>query len=74
VIECENRLRRDWQNFADVWVRTAELWRDQRRRQFEQEFLAELPAVLSRCQATVSEFEEVLRRTRQSLADPEKHA
>ena len=43
LTDCENRLRRDWLAFVEVWQRTAEVWRDHRRRQFEDEHLREVP-------------------------------
>ncbi len=67
--DTENRLRRDWQEFATVWQQTAETWKDQRRREFEDQHLRELPGVLSRCNAEMNEFRETLLRAMHALSD-----
>lgn len=71
LIECQNRMRRDWQAFTEVWQRVKPLWRDQRQRQFTEEFLEPLPPALSRCQAETQHFQETLQRSIHLLADPE---
>lgn len=71
LLDAENRLRRDWQNFASVWQSTAETWKDARRRQFENEQLKELPGVLSRTNAEVAQFRELVTKAAKALSDQE---
>lgn len=71
LLDAENRLRRDWQNFASVWQSTAETWKDARRSQFENEQLKELPGVLSRTNAEVAQFRELVTKAAKALSDQE---
>lgn len=69
--DAENRLRRDWLGFTEVWQRTADVWKDQRRQQFEERFLAGLPGVMSRTTAEIIHFRETLHRAMQAISDDE---
>ena len=71
LLDAENRLRRDWQNFAAVWQATAETWKDGRRSQFENEQLKELPGVLSRTNAEIAQFRELITKAAKALSDRE---
>lgn len=67
--DLENRLRHDWQAFVTIWQETKEQWKDKRRQEFEDRQLRELPVVLSRCQAELNQYREVMRRAMQALED-----
>jgi hypothetical protein len=67
--DLENRLRHDWQEFTAVWQETKTQWKDKRRQEFEDRQLRELPTVLTRCQAELNQYREVLRRAMQALED-----
>ena len=69
--DAENRLRRDWLAFTEVWQRTGDVWRDQRRQQFETRHLAQLPGVMSRTAAEIAHFRETLHRALQAISDDE---
>lgn len=69
--DAETQLRRDWIAFTEVWQRTADDWKDNRRQQFEERYLAELPGVMSRTTAEIVHFRETLHRAMQALSDDE---
>lgn len=69
--DVENRLRRDWQDFIVHWQATAEVWKDRRRQQFEEEYLNDLPAMLTRTTAELTQFRESLQQAMRTLADNE---
>lgn len=71
LLDCENRMRRDWQVFADCWQGTTDSWRDDRRRRFEEDHLRELPAALSRAQAELTQFGDALQSAMRALEDTE---
>ncbi|WP_164104092.1 hypothetical protein [Candidatus Laterigemmans baculatus] len=72
--DAENQLRRDWLSFTAVWQRTAEHWKDARRRQFETEYLAELPGAMSHTAAEIVRFRETLQKALRALSDDETPA
>ena len=71
LLDAENRLRRDWQAFAVVWQKTEETWKDSRRQQFENDHLKELPGLLSRTNAELVQFREMVSHAYRSLSDQE---
>ncbi len=72
LIDCENRGRRHWSEFTQLWARVKQGWRDRRCQQFEREHLAEFPAALNRLAAASQELQGSLRRAERDLADPER--
>jgi hypothetical protein len=69
LLDAENRLRHDWQQFIIVWQATADTWKDSRRQQFENEHLKELPGLLSRTSIELMEFRDLLQKAARSLSD-----
>lgn len=71
LLDAENRLRREWQAFVSVWQDSAKTWKDSRRQQFENDNLKELPGTLSRTNADVAKFRELMSRAARTLSDRE---
>ena len=75
LIDCQDRLKRDYIDFARAWATVKEDWLDDRCRQFEQEHLASLGPSLSRFSAAMNEFGDAVRKAESALkddrADPE---
>lgn len=74
LTDAQNRFRREFTDFARLWQETKEDWRDDRARQFEQEFLAPLGPSLSRFASTLSEFTEFLRKSQVAINDTDQHS
>ncbi|MEM6979650.1 MAG: hypothetical protein AAF539_08255 [Planctomycetota bacterium] len=72
--ESQSHLRQFFLGFVDQWQATKAVWRDEPARQFEGQYLRDLPATLKRTSAAADEFAEVLSRLEQQLADPEDHS
>lgn len=71
VTDCENRIQRDFIEFAKAWRETKEHWADTRRDQFERERLAELGPALTRFAAEVHNFSETITKANRDLRDEE---
>lgn len=69
--DAENRLRRCWQTFVVAWQDTKPTWRDNRRQQFENEHLRELPNLLNRTQSELSNYRETVQSIIRQLRDEE---
>lgn len=69
LLDAENRLRHDWQQFTIVWQATADTWKDSRRQQFENEHLQELPPLLSRTSIELMKFRDLMQKAARSLSD-----
>lgn len=71
LTDCENRYRRNWQDFTRRWRAVKEQWRDQRREQFEQQHLSGLPTALNHLSASMGELREALQAAERELRDPD---
>ncbi len=69
VQDAENRIKRDFADFARLWGDVKEDWLDDRSRKFEQEHLSSLGPSLSRFCAALHEFFDVVRRADVALKD-----
>lgn len=69
LTDAQNRFRREFTDFARLWQETKEDWRDDRCRQFEQEFLAPLGPSLTRFSSALGEFTELVRKSQNEIAD-----
>ncbi|TWU35167.1 hypothetical protein [Novipirellula artificiosorum] len=69
VQDAENRLKRDFIDFARMWADAKEQWLDDRCRSFEQEHLSSLGPSLNRFSAALNEFCDVIRRSDDTLRD-----
>ena len=69
LVDADNRFRQGFIDFATVWKRTQELWQDDRRRRFEQEYLQALGPALSRLAAELHDFQDIVRQANQELRD-----
>ncbi|TWU41210.1 hypothetical protein Q31b_26490 [Novipirellula aureliae] len=69
IRDAENKIRRDFIDFAKLWAEVRESWVDDRSRQFEQEHLSSLGPSLNRFASAMTEFCEVIRRADEALAD-----
>ncbi|TWT80684.1 hypothetical protein CA13_21300 [Planctomycetes bacterium CA13] len=72
IRDAENRIRRDFIDFARLWGDVRQDWLDDRCRQFEQKHLASLGPSLNRFTAALSEFYEVVRRADEALQDNDR--
>ncbi len=70
ITSAQAQFRREFSDFARVWQDTKPLWRDDRARQFEQQYLASLGPSLSRLSAALTEFEDLLRKAQTAVSDP----
>lgn len=69
VIDCQSRLQRDFIEFARRWADVGEGWKDDRRRQFEQEHLSHLGPSLNRLSTSIQELSETIRKADRALED-----
>ncbi len=69
VIDAQNRFRQDFSDFARLWQETKQDWRDEKARQFEQEFLSPLAPSLTRFSVALAEFTKILRQSQTAIAD-----
>ena len=69
LTDCEGRLQRDFSEFARLWTRVREDWRDDRCRRFEKDHLSTLGPSLNRFVAALHEFGDVVRKADADLRD-----
>ncbi|TWU58146.1 hypothetical protein [Rubripirellula reticaptiva] len=69
VTDCENRLQRDFVEFARLWSDVRETWQDERRAKFEQENLTSLGPSLNRFSAALRDFSDAVRKAERALDD-----
>jgi hypothetical protein len=67
--DCQDRLKRDYIDFARAWAAAKEDWLDDRCRQFEQEHLTTLGSSLNRFTASLNEFGDAVRKAESALKD-----
>ncbi len=69
VTDCQNRLKRDYSEFARSWAAVKEDWLDDRCRQFENDHLTTLGPSLNRFTAALNEFSDAVRKAELALRD-----
>ena len=69
LYDCQDRLKRDYIEFARAWSNAKQVWLDDRCRQFEQEHLNTLGPSLNRLRAALSEFSDAVRKAETALKD-----
>ena len=69
LTDCENRLQRDFTQFARLWSDVKEDWADGRRDQFEREHLSSVGPSLQRFTAALHDFSDAARQADRDLAD-----
>jgi len=69
IADCENRLKRDYIEFARAWAAVKEDWLDDRCRQFEKDHLTTLGPSLNRFTAALHEFSDAVRKADSALKD-----
>lgn len=69
LTDCEGRLQRDFSEFARLWTRVREDWRDDRCRRFEKDHLSTLGPSLNRFVAALHEFGDAVRKAEADLRD-----
>lgn len=69
ITDCQNRLKRDYVEFARSWAAVKEDWLDDRCRQFEKEHLSTLGPSLNRFAAALNEFSDAVRKAESALQD-----
>jgi len=72
ITECQDRLQRDFTEFARLWSAVRESWKDERCRQFEQEHLQSVGPSLNRLSTSLQDFTDVVRKAEADLADPKE--
>jgi hypothetical protein len=69
VTDCQNRLKRDYVDFARGWAAVKEDWLDDRCRQFEKDHLTTLGPSLNRFATALTEFSDAVRKAESALRD-----
>jgi hypothetical protein len=69
LVDGQSRLRSGYQSLAQTWADVKEDWRDQRRTQFEREYLAPLGPSLTRLSHAVDDLVQQIIRADQELAE-----
>ncbi len=69
LTDCQDRLKRDYIEFARAWAAVKQDWSDDRCRQFEQDHLTTLGPSLNRFAAALQEFGEQIRKAESALQD-----
>lgn len=69
VIDGQNRLRQDFKTFAQQWSRTKEVWLDDRRQQFETQYLDLLGPSMARLSAALDEWRDFVTKADRDLAE-----
>ena len=69
IVDCENRLQRDFIEFARLWSDVKDDWADTRRDKFEHEHLSTLGPSLNRFAAAMHEFSDAIRLADRELSD-----
>lgn len=72
LTDCEGRLQRDFSEFARLWTRVREDWRDDRCRRFEKEHLSTIGPSLNRFAAALHEFSDAVRKADADLRDGDR--
>ncbi len=72
LTDCEGRLQRDFSEFARLWTRVREDWRDDRCRRFEKEHLSTIGPSLNRFVAALHEFSDAVRKADADLLDGDR--
>ncbi len=72
VTDCQDRLKRDFTEFARLWSAVREDWRDDRCRQFEKQHLSSVGPSLNRLAAELREFCDAVRRADSDLRDDQR--
>ena len=69
VIDSQNRLRQDFKSFAQSWANTKEDWRDNRRDQFERDYLHDLGPSLARLSAAIDQWRDFVVKSDRELTE-----
>ena len=69
LYDCQERIKRDYIEFARGWSSVKENWLDDRCRQFEREHLNSLGPSLNRLNAALNEFGDTVRKAELALKD-----
>lgn len=69
ITDCENRLQRDFVEFARLWADVKDDWGDARRDQFERDHLSTLGPSLNRFTASLHDFSEAVHQANRALDD-----
>lgn len=69
VTDCQDRLKRDYTEFARAWAMVKEVWLDDRCQRFERDHLSTLGPSLSRFSAALTEFSDAVRQAQRELKD-----
>ncbi len=69
VTDSQNRLQRDFIEFARLWADVKDDWLDERRNRFERDHLSTLGPSLNRLSTTLQDFAEAVRKAERQLAD-----
>jgi hypothetical protein len=73
LMDCENRLQRQFADLSRAWVEVKGEWFDSQRTRFEQERLSTIGPALSRLVAALHDFNEVALKAMRDLDDPERY-
>ncbi|TWT53996.1 hypothetical protein Pla22_16300 [Rubripirellula amarantea] len=69
IRDCENRIQRDFVEFAQLWSAVKEDWVDSRRERFEREHLTSIGPSLSRFSASLHDFLDTIHDANRDLDD-----
>jgi hypothetical protein len=73
LMDCENRLQRQFADLSRDWVEVKAQWFDANRARFEQERLASLGPSLARLVAVLHDFNDVALKAMRELDDPDRY-
>lgn len=72
ISDGENRIRRDFVEFARLWQGVKEDWLDQQCDKFEKEHLSSLGPSLNRFMGAMHQFAEAVREAEKALQDDQR--
>ncbi len=64
ITGIDGSLAHAWKELSLAWEETTASWQDSKAREFEKEFLEELPQHVTRATASIAEISALLRKVR----------